>query len=142
MAVFIYARYGQRWQYKLWPLLLVQGGAAAASLVVASTQNVGAFAAAFVMLGINAGLAYVSALFYALHGRQEGKGRSSGFHEAVVGSGVFMGPLVGGLVAQYVNVRAPFVVCAGVLLLATAVQLVLTARGRRRRLMAAPAGAQ
>ncbi len=142
VAVFIYARYGQRWQYKLWPLLLVQGGAAAASLVVASTQNVGAFAAAFVMLGINAGLAYVSALFYALHGRQEGKGRSSGFHEAVVGSGVFMGPLVGGLVAQYVNVRAPFVVCAGVLLLATAVQLVLTARGRRRRLMAAPAGAQ
>jgi MFS family permease len=143
VAVFVYARYCQRWQYRLWPLLLVQTGAMAASLAVAWTSDVRVFGAAFVMLGVNAGLAYVSALFYALHGRQEGKGRSSGFHEAVVGSGIFLGPLVSGLVAEHVNVRAPFVVCAGVLLLATAVQVVLASRGRRRRpAMPAPAGAQ
>lgn len=133
VVVFIYARYYQGWQYKLWPLVTVQLAATIASLVVAHVTDAKLFGAAFIVLGLNAGLAYVSALFYALHGRQEGKGQSSGFHEAVVGSGVFMGPLVGGLVAQYVSIRAPFTVSAGILLMATTVQLFLVARGKRLR---------
>jgi MFS family permease len=131
VALFIATLYVHRWQYRLWPMLLGEVLAAAGLLAAAATDSSAVFAAGFAIAGLAAGMTYVSSLFYSLHGRTSGKGRTSGLHEAVLGGGGFLGPLLGGLCAQFIGLRAPFVLAAAVLLLACIAQVQLAARARR-----------
>jgi MFS family permease len=79
-----------------------------------------------------AGAPYVASLFYSLHGRTEGQGRTTGLHECILASGVFLGPLVGGFLAQNVSLRAPFAAAACVFVLATIVQFGIWSGVRAR----------
>ena len=70
---------------------------------------------------------YYSLEFFAA----DRKGRGSGLSEAVVGSGLFLGPLVGGLLGQLVALRAAIALLGAglVLLMAANALLALRARG-------------
>ena len=125
VLLFIYTRYEDRWQYKLWPLLVAQAGAIVGMAMAVWAQSGIAFGAGFALGGACGGITYVASLFYALHGRSEGKGKTSGLHEAVLGSGGFLGPLTGGFVAQHLGLRAPFTLAALVLAAACVAQLIL-----------------
>ena len=91
------------------------------------------FALGFAMAGICAGMTYVCSLFYSLHGRDRDRGKTTGLHEAVLGSGAFMGPLLGGLSAQFINLRAPFAVAACVFAVACVLQLWVWSRAQKPR---------
>ena len=135
ILIFLYTRNEQRWQYKLWPMLLGQVVAGLGMALAATAHTVPVFAVSFGAVGLCAGMTYVNSLFYSLHGRQEDRGRTSGFHEAVLGGGTLLGPLVGGLAAQYYDLHMPFSIGAGVFGLACVVQLlVITAAARRRKI--------
>ncbi len=133
ITMFIYTRYNQRWQYKLWPMMAAQFAAALGLIMVVFTGSQLLFALGFALAGVSAGITYVSSLFYALDGRSRDKGKTSGFHEAVLGSGVFLGPLLGGVAAQHLDLRAPFAIAASVLALACAAQVWLAGSVRDRR---------
>jgi len=46
---------------------------------------------------------------------QEKKGRNTGLHEGILGSGGVLGAFFGGLVAGRFGLRAPYVLCFGLM---------------------------
>ena len=60
------------------------------------------------------------------------KGKGSGFHEAMVGSGMFFGPVLAGWVGIHDSLRAPYFFCAAVLAALIVLQMALVASRRRQ----------
>ena len=123
LGLFIGALLTSRWQFRRWPLGVAEGCAMLALFSVIWADSPLHFACAFFVAGLCSGVAYVGSLFYSLHGRTEKQGQTTGLHEAILGSGVFLGPLIGGLIAQHLSLRGPFVLAAVVFGLAIVVQL-------------------
>jgi MFS family permease len=122
---FTITRISSRWQYRL-PLLIASVFLSIfAMLLGAVADNPWWFALSFAVAGGALGLTYVSGITYVLHAGAEGRGKRLGVHEAMMGSGLIFGPLCGGLAGQYLNLRAPFLVAAGVFALALVGQIIL-----------------
>ncbi len=115
--MFMYLRRHSGWQYRLWPLGVALVTAAAGMTVAYFARTPIMFAGGFAMAGLGAGVTYFASLYYSLQGQASSRGARSGIHEAVLGSGVFFGPLVGGAVANYLDMHAPFLFAAGAFLL-------------------------
>jgi MFS family permease len=96
------------------------------SLLVASKAPV-LFAMGFVMIGLSCSVTYYSSLYYAVHLLKE-KGRGSGLHESILGGGAVLGPILGGVAAQYAGLRAPYLLCLAVLTAALGTQFLLVGR--------------
>lgn len=62
-------------------------------------------------IGIATGVAYSASLYHSLHSG-EGRGRNTGIHEALLGSGAFFLPLAGGMLARASGLGAPYILCA------------------------------
>lgn len=114
LALFLAGRLTTRWQYRRWPLFLAQTGAAIGMAVAWRTHAPWLFGCAFVTLGLSAGTTYLGSLFYSLHGSREDRAGLAGLHEAILGSGIVLGPLAGGALADVTDLRAPFLLAAGV----------------------------
>ncbi len=131
LAMFALTRLSLRWQYRRWPIAAAElaGAVALASVLFAGRPLL--FAAAFFVTGLAAGVPYAASLFYSLHGRTEGQGLRTGLHEAILASGMLLGPLTGGYLAQQWSLRAPFVLAAVVYAAAVAVQMGIWSRLRK-----------
>jgi MFS family permease len=112
LLMFLYLRKRSGWQYRLWPLLAALGVAAGAWVLAWFAQSPVVFGIAFAIAGMGAGVTYVSSLYYSLEGQSVSRGARAGIHEAVLGSGVFLGPLFGGLVADHFGLRSPYIMAA------------------------------
>lgn len=128
LAMFAFLRRRTSWQYRLWPLLAAEMVGCLGMMIafVASTPSI--FGVGFALAGACAGVTYVASLFYSLHGDTAGRGARTGVHEAVLGTGVVLGPLCGGLVANYVDLRAPFALVAAVFCLIAAANVLVWRR--------------
>jgi len=124
LAMFAFLRQRTGWQYRLWPLLVAEAVGAFGMLIAAAAPGPLLFSVGFALCGGCAGVTYVSSLFYSLQGGAHGRGARTGIHEAVLGSGALLGPLLGGLVAN-LDLRAPFVLAGGVICLVAVAELVL-----------------
>lgn len=95
----------RRWQYAF--------GAVLAALILPllglalawSGTNAMGFGAAFFAIGLGGGMAFTLSLFYSVHG-SPARGSNAGLHEAIMGCGAMLGPLLGGVVARQVALRA------------------------------------
>ncbi len=124
LVVFGAAGITTHWQYRTWPLWLITPVAIAGMSLAAIVHSPTLFWVAFAMVGVCMGAGYVLSQFYGLHGPPDKRGASMGAHEAVVGAGMVFGPLLGGLVATWFELRAAFVLAAVVALLAGLAQIV------------------
>jgi predicted MFS family arabinose efflux permease len=128
---FFILRRRERWHFNKGHLLGAQFLAVAAALLIFRANSPWLFALAFILLGTSASVTYYSSLYYAVH-LLTAKGKGTGLHESIVGSGAVLGPVLGGIAAQYSGLRAPYLLCFGVLLLAMAVEwILLVFRGNR-----------
>lgn len=93
------------------------------SLIIVSKEPM-LFALAFVMIGLCCSMTYYSSLYYAVHLLKK-KGRGSGLHESILGGGAVLGPLLGGVAAQYAGLRAPYFLCIAVLVAALGAEFIL-----------------
>jgi MFS family permease len=107
---FFLLRGSERWHFNKFYLLGAQLLAAAGLLLIYSSNRQWVFALAFFMLGLCASLTYYSSLYYAVRLLKR-KGKGAGLHESILGSGVVLGPLLGGIVAHAVGLRAPYLLC-------------------------------
>jgi predicted MFS family arabinose efflux permease len=107
---FFFLRGSERWHFNKFYLLGAQLLAAAGLLLIYSFSRQWVFALAFIMLGLCASLTYYSSLYYAVR-LMKRKGKGTGLHESILGSGVVLGPLLGGIVAHTVGLRAPYILC-------------------------------
>jgi len=92
-------------------------------LLIVVSDRAYLFALAFIMIGLSCSVTYYSSLYYAVHLLRR-KGRGTGLHESILGGGAVLGPLLGGVAAQYAGLRAPYVLCIAVLVAALGVELV------------------
>jgi MFS family permease len=122
-----------RWQFRLLPMAAAQILGVAGLTMFVVGKSSGAFAAGFLAMGVVAGVTFAASSFYSLCAGGGGS-RRAGLHEAVVGSGFLLGPLTGGLAAGRLGPRAPYLLCAGVMLCALGLQTWLYRRiGRVER---------
>ena len=66
------------------------------------------FALGLILIGMGSSVTHYSSLYYAVHLIKK-KGRGTGIHESIVGSGALLGPILGGIAAQYAGLR-PYLV--------------------------------
>ena len=84
------------WHYRFrWLLGAFVGLTASFSLLLLS-HNLGLLVAAQAVFGVSVGLIYYSSLFYSMD-VGETKGEHGGLHEAMIGTGICLGPAVGAL---------------------------------------------
>ena len=79
--------------------------------------------------GLLAGVTFTASIFYSLYTR-EGGGRRTGFHEAIIGSGILFGPLLGGFAAEHIGSRSPYLLSAGVVFAGLMLQFYFLKRSR------------
>ena len=130
LAAFVALQLLAFWRTRLWPLWVAQAACAAGILWIGTANATWMFALAFVICGAVSGYTYQASIFFTLEEMSE-KGKGSGFHEAIVGSGMFFGPLFAGWVGSHHSLRAPYFFCAWSLVLATAMQMVTVALRRK-----------
>lgn len=73
---------------------------------------------------------FTASIFYSLHAEGPG-GRRTGIHEGIVGSGFLVGPAAGGLLADHIGPRAPYLLASAVILVAILLQVFMLRRGRK-----------
>jgi MFS family permease len=118
---FFLLRRTDRWHFRRSFLFGAQAlGLVGVSLIIVSNQPA-LFASAFAMIGLCCSMTYYSSLYYAVHLLKK-KGKGSGLHESILGGGAVLGPILGGVAAQYVGLRAPYFLCIAVLAAAIGVQ--------------------
>ena len=132
MLMFALVSIETRWQYRLWPMVATEALAVIGLVFAIFAKSPVLFVLGFALAGACAGVTYVASLFYSLHGNKHEKGHMSGLHEAVLGSGMFLGPLVGGFAAQATNLRAPYIVCMIALGIAITWQILWYQKANRR----------
>jgi len=125
LLAFAVAGRSAKWQYRRLPLVAMVVFTLAGQLLAQFTSSPWLFALSFFVIGGATSLTFVSGITYALHLSAEGRGFRAGIHEAVVGFGLVIGPLVGGLVAQNIGLKAPFGAGVVVCVLALVAQLIL-----------------
>jgi MFS family permease len=126
------ARGSRRWQYRRWPVALPVPLMIVGMGMLLWARTVPVMALACFLAGCCSALAVVTALYYALHGRQTGRAAATRIHEAVVGAGAVSGGLLSGLVAQRLTafypaetaVRGAFLLVIAIAVLAGLAQLI------------------
>ncbi|MBI5966387.1 MAG: MFS transporter [Deltaproteobacteria bacterium] len=124
---FFLLRGSDGWHFKKSYLLGAQLIAASALLLIFSFSKQLIFASAFLMIGLCSSLTYYSSLYYAVRLLKK-KGKGTGLHESILGSGVVLGPILGGVVAHSAGLRAPYLLSLAILVGAVATELGLTKR--------------
>ena len=112
------------WQTRLWPLWVAQLIAVAGALAVALGNSTWVFAVGFAAIGFVSGCTYLASLYFTMEELTE-KGKGGGFHEAVLGAGMFLGPVAAGWVGEHYSLRAPYYFCAIILAVLVVAQMVL-----------------
>jgi len=136
LVMFLYLRTRSGWRYKLWPMTASLAAGMAGYVLAWFSHSPWAFAASFALAGIGSGVTYVASLYYSLEGGADSRGGRTGIHEAVLGSGLFIGPLLGGVVGDYLNLRAPYLATAVVFAITAAVMHITAARMTRNHVAA------
>ena len=130
LAAFVVLQLLMFWRTRLWPLWVAQLCCAVSLVWIGFAHLTWMFAAAWIIGGAMSGYTYQASIYFTLEEMIE-KGKGSGFHEAVVGSGMFFGPMLAGWVGNNHSLRAPYFFCAAVLVLAVGVQMVTVALRRK-----------
>jgi MFS family permease len=121
---FYLLRRTDRWHFTRGVLFGAQILAMVGILLITVSKEPMLFALAFVMIGLCCSMTYYSSLYYAVHLLKK-KGRGSGLHESILGGGAVLGPILGGVAAQYAGLRAPYFLCLAVLAAAIGAQSLL-----------------
>ena len=113
--------YSTRWHYRFSPILIVQLLAILGFLGIGLTQHTILWAFAFAVISVSVAFSYFSSLYYGLD-RHADKGNKSGWHEAILGVGIMLGPFLGGISADSSwGVQSPYLLCA----VATAITILI-----------------
>ena len=122
---FLILKYTSRWQYSFKTLVTLQTTVFVGLVLIPFTRSMILIGIIFCSIGALNGLVFYSSLFYALVLRSK-VGRRSGIHEAMVGSGAAIGPLLGGWAGSVTGLPwSPFIIGAVIIIAALTAEIVL-----------------
>lgn len=126
--LFLGTGYSTRWHYRLSPMVITQVLAILSLVILWRVQHMFIWFIAFVIIGISVAFSYFGSLYYGLDQHTD-KGNKSGWHEAVLGFGSLLGPLICGIAADSeFGMQSPYLVCAFVILVAIFVEVIIASR--------------
>jgi len=114
----------ERWHYRFAPLVAFQVLGSIGFLSVWLTNSLGLWVIGLVAIGLNTGMTYFSSIYYSLCGDVD-LGSNAGRHETIIHSGVFLSTIIGGVLADYIGLKSPYIFCAVVMLIGLPVQLFI-----------------
>jgi len=117
-----------RWPYRSIPLISLQLFGILGLLLVFLGSSMISFFLAFMLIGAEGGIAYFSSVFYSLD-NVRGRGQKSGIHEATLGGGLLLGPLVGGAIAEAYTLRSPYLFAIFIMGVALFAEALLIRKG-------------
>ena len=103
-----------RWQYSFLYLIIYELILILAFMILIIFPSVMWWTLSFALMGISAGFIYSSSLFYSSQARTE-KSEKTGFHEAVLMSGMLFGTFFGGIIARSLSISAAYSMCIGLI---------------------------
>jgi MFS family permease len=122
---------GEAWAYRRGLLYASQAVLAAGVLGVAAAPSDLLILALTPVVGAGLGFSYASSIYYSLHGPAD-HGRYAGLHEAVLGAGTVLVPLLGGALADATGeLRAPYWLAALLVLAAVPAEQAIYRRNSR-----------
>ena len=125
--------YSTRWHYRFSPLLIVQLLAILSFLGIGVLQHTILWAFAFAVIGVSVAFTYFSSLYYGLD-RHADKGNKSGWHEAILGVGILLGPFLGGISADSsLGVQSPYLLCALAIAITIVVEIFILLKDSRHQ---------
>ncbi|MBT5875668.1 MAG: MFS transporter [Candidatus Latescibacteria bacterium] len=119
--IFTLARKSHFWQFRLYPLIVPQVATVIGMIITALASDPIYIGVGFATLGLLVGGSFTASQFYSFF-QQERKGEGGALNEMIVGLGNVSGPLIGGVLAQMVGLRAPYVLCCVVLCAAIVIE--------------------
>ena len=123
--------YSTRWHYRFGPVLIVQLLAVISFLGIWKIQHTLLWVFAFGIIGVSAAFTYFNSLYYGLD-RHVDKGNKSGWHEAILGLGILLGPLLGGISADSLwGTQSPYLLCAAAVVITILVELFIVSKNTR-----------
>lgn len=126
--LFLGTGYSTRWHYRFTPLLITQILAILCFIGIWKVQHTLFWICAFALIGVSVAFSYFSSLYYGLH-MQLDKGNKSGWHEAILGIGSLLGPLLGGIAADSIlGPQSPYLLCAVVILFAIGLEIFIISK--------------
>ena len=123
--------YSTRWHYRFGPVLIVQLLAVISFLGIWKIQHTLLWVFAFGIIGVSAAFTYFNSLYYGLD-RHVDKGNKSGWHEAILGVGILLGPLLGGISADSLwGTQSPYLLCAAAVVITILVEIFIVSKNTR-----------
>ena len=120
--------YSTRWHYRFGPVLIVQLLAVISFLGIWKIQHTLLWVFAFGIIGVSAAFTYFNSLYYGLD-RHVDKGNKSGWHEAILGLGILLGPLLGGISADSLwGTQSPYLLCAAAVVITILVEIFIVSK--------------
>jgi MFS family permease len=130
LAMFAALQFLMFWRTRLWPLWIAQLCCAMSIVWIGFAHATWMFAVAWIVGGAVSGYTYQASIYFTLEEMTE-KGKGSGFHEAIVGSGMFFGPMLAGWVGNSHGLRVPYFFCAAMQVALVALQMMVVWTRRR-----------
>jgi MFS family permease len=120
---FYILRESDLWHFRRRYLFGAQALAAGGLLIIYFASSAFFFALALILIGLSTSLTYYSSLLYAIRLSTQ-KGRGTGSHESILSIGALIGPILGGLGANFFSLRIPYLVCLFFLLAAVSCEMI------------------
>lgn len=129
IATYLVLHVTRFWHYRIAVALGSQMLAALGLVLVASADSGAMLLGGLSLLGQLVGFNYFSGLFYSTLGSaQHSRSLAAGIHEATLATGMAIGTFIGGILGSAINVRVPYLLAAGVLLLLSTIQYLVWRR--------------
>ena len=112
--IFMMVRHTHRWQFRLYPLIIPQIAAMIGMVLIATQDSPVVLCLAFSAIGMLIGSSFSASQFYSFF-HEAKKGELGAINEMVIGMSNFSAPLIGGILAETMGLRAPYVLCFVVL---------------------------
>jgi MFS family permease len=131
---FLVIRGSDRWHYRIGPLLRYQALALGGCALIYAVTSPYLLGAAFGLFGLSMAMTYHSSLYYSVY-VQEKKGRNTGLHESILASGGVLGACLGGWIAGRFGLKAPYLLCMGLITCAMAAEWMIASnfQGMRKK---------
>jgi len=100
---------------------------AIASFLIANSYDPLEFTLCFLILGFGAGISYAASISHLLRKWGSTRGYAAGLFESLIGTGYFIGPLIGGIVSEYAS-NAPYILGSLLSLVVFAIQLAASVK--------------
>jgi len=131
MAVFLWMGRTRWWHHRFAVVVIVQALAALAFWTIAHTHSLVLMLTCFMLIGINGGAAFFSAIYYSM-ANPALKHRRAAINEGAVGIGGFIGSMSFGMLAQLYGTSWPFIYAPIIIACGILAEAMLVRHGLRR----------